>query len=210
MIKRAILLCGILFGCVAQAQAQNVYFDRVWVDNLVLPGGSFGLWGSSLGPNRSGGDVARADFSIDNNLLMKYLGDPSIVSGGPGSGFAPRIYFKVVNDGDILDFASMSPSNPSGFPYQLILDKPFLVGVGMGINYAYDFGFGLTIGWARLQYTSSGLTVLDSAVANQDFGIIAGTTTVVPEPATICLALSAIISLALLRRYHSGETKHCH
>ena len=93
-------------------------------------------------------------------------------------------------------------------PFQMISDQSFLMGIVLihtGTVFppqsAAEFNSGDRFGWARLKYTTAdGLTLVDSAIAENGFGIIAGTTTIVPEPSTICLAISATIGLILFRR----------
>ena len=70
--------------------------------------------------------------------------------------------------------------------YQLTLNQPFLIGMDM----VYVPGLNVTaerFGWARLKYTTTGLQIIDQATALSGNGIIAGTTTVLPEPSTLSL-----------------------
>jgi hypothetical protein len=55
-------------------------------------------------------------------------------------------------------------------------------------------------GWARLEYTASGLQILDQATALGGNGIIAGTTTVLPEPSTLSLITAGAVGLLFAHR----------
>ena len=86
----------------------------------------------------------------------------------------------------------------------MTLNQPFFMGIDLATFYFDSNQQGqfaqARYGWAELVYTSSGLILLDSAMTASQFGIIAGTTTVLPEPSSASILLSGIIGIALLSR----------
>jgi hypothetical protein len=54
-------------------------------------------------------------------------------------------------------------------------------------------------GWAHLEYTASGLSLLGNEIENSGAGIIVGTDIVVPEPSGGCLAALALALLLACR-----------
>jgi len=192
MLKHTAVACLLFCGCALQASAQGYYTTA----NAITPGtlfqpsinleyrfepgavlfGAFGGWHT---------------YSIDSNLkLVDHGGILVNVQAG----------FSIVQAGDVLD-ASHINSVASLDGYQLILNQPFLIGMDM-INVG-PAGIVERFGWARLQYTAAGLQILDQATALGGNGIIAGTTTVLPEPCTLSLITAGAIGLSFARRLKS-------
>ena len=99
--------------------------------------------------------------------------------------------WSIVQDGSVLDHVHYLSGVPgqSLNGYQLTLDQSFLVAMRL-IDIPPTGVFPERFGWARLKYTSTGLQIVDQATALGGNGIIAGTTTVLPEPCrcgSICL-----------------------
>jgi hypothetical protein len=202
MLQRAILLCGISFGCVAHAGAQDTYFGGVWITNLT-PAPAFNspeIWGS-LGPNMAGGAAAGL-MSIDSNLNMKQMGG---TLGGISFACA------IVDTGEAVNSSVVFGPLSNGFPYQMTAGQPFFIGIDLATFYFDSNQQGqfaqARYGWAELVYSPSGLNVLDSAMTASQSGIIAGTTTVLPEPSSISILLSGIIGIALLYRHRVQQLK---
>ena len=129
-------------------------------------------------------------YEIDSNSKLVFHG---ATLGGVGASFS------VVNDGDLLDSSHfvLAPFSLNG--YQLTLDQPFLIGMHM----SYLQVMTVTqerFGWARLKYTATGLQILDQATALGGNGIIAGTTTVLPEPSTLSLIAAGAVGLLFAHR----------
>jgi hypothetical protein len=201
MLQRAIFLCGILFGCVAHAGAQDPYFGGVWVINR-SPISQFDAAEiyASLGPNMSGG-YAYGDMAIDSNLNLKQMGGSL---GGISIGCA------IVDGGEAVNSSVFGPFS-NRFPFQMTVGQPFFIGIDLATFY-FDSNqqgqFALArYGWAELVYSSSGLNVLDSAMTASQSGIIAGTTTLLPEPSSNSILLSGIIGIALLYRHRVQQLK---
>ena len=197
MLQRAIFVCAILSGCIVHAGAQDVYFGGVWVLNQ-NPTSTLDLINASLGPNMSGG-YASAVMAIDTNLNLKQMGGSL---GGISIGCA------IVDGGEAVNSSVFGPSS-SRFPYQMTVGQPFFIGIDLATFYFDSNQQGqfaqARYGWAELVYTSSGLNLLDSAMTASQFGIIAGTTTVLPEPSSARILLSGIIGIALLRRRRTSR-----
>jgi hypothetical protein len=192
MLCRAMIFGGAIFiAGIVQSHAQGFYTDGV----VLHP---FSLQDPSIGAGFQNNSVAAAAFlNIDSSLKLT-LG-PQTLAG--------YNYWKVVNEGAVLDPAHFQDIRGPFLPYQITLDQPFIMGVVLFRGGAFppespaDFDSDDRFGWARLKYTAAdGLTLIDSAMAENGAGIIAGTTTVLPEPSTICLAMSTTIGRILLRR----------
>jgi hypothetical protein len=83
-------------------------------------------------------------------------------------------------------------------------DQSFEVPYGnfyFGVRTFSDFGEDIQgFGWALLNHSEEGLTLLASAITHEQPGIIIGTTTTIPEPGPITLLMTAFANLALKRR----------
>jgi hypothetical protein len=202
MLKRAILSCGILFGCAAHTVAQDdPYFGGVWIINL-NPGPAFNapeIW-TSLGPPMAG--AAASLMNIDGNLNLKEVAE---TLGGISIGTA------IVDDGEPVNSNIVFGRSSNRFPYQMTFNQPFFIGIDLASFY-FDSNqqpqFAQTrYGWAELVYNSNGLNVLASAMTASQSGIIAGTTTVLPEPPSFSILLSGIIGVVLLHRQRGQRLK---
>jgi hypothetical protein len=200
MFKRAFLICCALFGGVACCRAQSIYTTGIALSPSTLPPGGFNLEGhfEPGAPNVFG--FGYTVYTVDSSLTLAFHGTTL-------GGVQP--YFAVVPDGTVLDLDHRAPFGQSLTGYQLTLNQPFLVGMDM-VNIQLTTVTAERFGWARLEYTSAGMQLLDEAVALGGNGIIAGTTTVLPEPSTICLSLSALLPLCLIHRRLSPKCRrHC-
>lgn len=83
-------------------------------------------------------------------------------------------------------------------------DQSFQVPYGnfyFGVRTFSDFGENIQgFGWALMNNSVTGLTLLGSAITYDQPGIIVGTTTTVPEPGVMCLLLPALTTLVFARR----------
>lgn len=107
-------------------------------------------------------------------------------------------YFAMSND-------SFTPNNIAKGDFILFnqLDKSFQVPYGnfyFGVRTFSDFGENIQgFGWALMNNSVAGLTLLGSAITYDQPGIIIGTTTTVPEPVGMSLLLPALTILAFAR-----------
>jgi hypothetical protein len=187
MFKRVLLLCGLWLGCeFAQAQGEDIYTTGVQSGFAGNPTPNIIAWTQ---PN-FGGQGAFVQMSVDSNLILRPTG---YSAGIPG-------YWFIVPAGTVLD-----PVHLSGLPrfsqFQMSLNVPFYMGFFLDAPpYTFEdpmgeFGSNDRFGWAKLEPIPFGphnlgfkdLSLLDSAIADQGLGIITGTTTVAPEPASFAL-----------------------
>ena len=161
------------------------------------PGVNYAI-GATTQPGNTG-DGAGLLLFVDSNLLMRPI------DGTAGIGHA---WYKTL-DGRVIDPAFVAANSPfaqvtnivdfSG-QIQLTLGGTFLLGFWLEASGDNIPGPGDRFGWARLRYTAAnGLTLVDNAIESTGAGIIAGTTTAVPEPSP-SLLLSALLGLGLSRR----------
>ena len=90
-------------------------------------------------------------------------------------------------------------------PYSLDVTRPgdFYLGVATSTGTSSP----RTVwGWVHLRNDASGLSVLGSAMAYGEGGIVIGTTTPVPEPGTFVQLGVGLAALAMLRRTGQGRT----
>jgi hypothetical protein len=89
----------------------------------------------------------------------------------------------------------------------LAVGQSFLLGFWLDANGNGMPGLGDRFGWASFTYNPSGISLNSSAIESTRTGIIAGTTTAVPEPSTprlIFLALAVVLSISFRRRLMRG------
>ncbi len=88
-------------------------------------------------------------------------------------------------------------------------DQSFSVPYGdfyLGVRTFSDFGELIQgFGWAKLNNSVSGLTLLGSAITYDQAGIVIGTTTTIPEVGSVILLLPAVTLTALTRRRKMGR-----
>lgn len=145
-----------------------------------------------------GGDGAYLQVTIDGTLKLH----PSSYTLG-----IPHTWY-VVSQGTVIDpawissatpFASSATADLSG-SLQLTNGKIFIMGFWLD-NGNSTPGTGDRFGWAKIQYTTaSGLVLLDNAIDDSGYGIIAGTTTAVPEPSLPVLTAAGAAGLLLKRK----------
>jgi hypothetical protein len=190
MLTRAAVLSFVLLACASRASAQDVYTTAIGVtqQSVVF---DLNFYFEPGAPVQGYGYQA---YVIDSNSKLTN-GTETL------GGVAAR--FLVVNDGDVLDKSHPVASAHLLNGYQLVLNQPFLI--GMDLSYMNGLGTitAERFGWARLEYTAAGLQVLDQATALGGNGIIAGTTTVLPEPSTLSLLTAGAVGLYLVRRLKS-------
>ena len=87
-------------------------------------------------------------------------------------------------------------------------DRSFDVPYGnfyFGVRTFSDFGEDIQgFGWALMNHSEGGLTLLGSAITYDQPGIIIGTTTTIPEPGVMCLLLPALTILVFARRHNAA------
>lgn len=107
-------------------------------------------------------------------------------------------YFTMLND-------SFTPDNIAQGDFILFNqpDQSFNVPYGnfyFGVRTFSDFGEDIQgFGWAMMNNSETGLTLLGSAITYDQPGIIIGTTSTVPEPGVLSLLLPALTILAFFR-----------
>ncbi len=145
--------------------------------------GGQGLISAWTQPNLSG-DGAIIGVNIDNSNVLT----STTFSVGIG-----HVWYSVM-PGTIIDpaFALAAPAFLNAFTgahgqIQLTLGQTFLLGFWLDANGNAVPGLGDRFGWASFTYNTSGLSLVSSAIESTGTGIIAGTTTAVPEPSTACL-----------------------
>ena len=185
MLKSIIYLLAVSL-CLINARAKGDVYTTGVALNFGGGQGSVSAWTQ---PNL-GGDGAIIGISIDNNLVLR----PTAFSIGIG-----HVWYSVA-PGTVIDpaFAASAPAFANAFTgdlsghIQLTLNQTFLLGFWLDANVNAVPGPGDRFGWASFRYNASGLSLLGSAIESTGAGIIAGTTTVVPEPSTVCLLFSAL------------------
>jgi len=120
---------------------------------------------------------------------------------GSGSIFTP----------DSIDAGQFKPLFTLDHGY--LLDVPFPGDFYLGVattgpgpipGGAPTSGFARNVfGWVHLKNDARGLSILGSAMAYGEGGIIVGTTTAVPEPGTFLLSAIGLAGLAFVRRHRS-------
>jgi hypothetical protein len=174
--------------------------------DLFTPGAYFGTLGTDYGIGASTlpdgqGDGAAFEMGLDlSNLAMPILQSVSY-SGTIGIGHA--WYETTINT--VIDeaFATSTPYFYRGAisgDIQITLSLPFYLAFWLDANESGSPDVGDVYGWAELVWDGSELQLLDSAAENDGVGIIAGTYTQIPEPATILLLGLGGIGAWLLRR----------
>lgn len=150
------------------------------------------------------GNGAYLQVSIDGTLKLR----PTNYTVG-----IPHSWY-VVSQGTVIDptwISTATPfaSSPVGQPatmdgvLQLTNGKIFIMGFWLD-NGNNTPGTGDRFGWAKIQYTTAaGLVLLDNAIDDSGYGIIAGTTTAVPEPSLHWLVAMGA-SGCLLKRKRRG------
>jgi hypothetical protein len=190
MLKRTATFCLALFGCALHASAQGFYTtaNAITSPGSIFPN-SFNLE-FRFEPGAPVFGFGYHIYTIDSNLKLVFN---ATTLGGVQAGFS------VVQDGDVLDQSHIDPAGKTLNGYQLTLNQPFLVGMDM-INLSLMTVTQQRFGWARLEYTASGLQILGQATALGGNGIIAGTTTVLPEPSTLSLITAGAVGLLFAHR----------
>lgn len=103
-----------------------------------------------------------------------------------------------------IEFGYFSPLLVNGRFYAQAVPMPstFYLAINTGVGF-YENPFApnrQVFGWAKVQNTTTGLKLLDSAMAYDALGIYVGTTTAVPEPSTFGLAGLGGLFLAAVGR----------
>lgn len=125
--------------------------------------------------------------------------------------------YYLVNQGAVLTSATVAsgqftPLFTTDHPYtvQVGLNDSFYLGIVTGLGGTAGVGPNRNIfGWVKLQNASTGLTVIDSAMAYGFDGIVAGSTTTVPESSTgmqFTLGLAGL-AVAIRFRRHAWATR---
>ena len=193
MSKSIISLIALVMVVFSVRARGDVYTTGVAL-NFASGAGSIAAWTQ---PNLSG-DGAILSIAIDNNLVLS----PTGFSAGIG-----HVWYSVT-PGTAIDpaFAASAPAFANSFTnnlsgqIQLSLNQSFLLGFWLDANGNSVAGAGDRFGWASFTYNASGLNLTGSAIESTGTGIITGTTTVVPEPATISLLLFALMPFCFASR----------
>ena len=182
--------------CLTLSAVGTVFQSSVAVWPAFLPSGGTGyeIYATTQ-PGFEGGG-AGLWMTVDTRLMLR----PALYTAGIG-----HTWYRVL-DGTVIDPAfagsaipfAHSPTSSLSGPIQMTSGGSFLLGFWLDANGDRIADLGDRFGWARLTYaTGSGLTLLDNAIEDSGAGIIAGTTTVAPEPSSsLLLALSLGLSLA--------------
>jgi PEP-CTERM motif len=194
MLKRPTIFLAVLFGCFSFARAQGYYTTGVSLSpDITFPSGTDLVGRFEPAANIIG--VGYLIYTIDSSSKL-------VVQSFSLGAVQPS--WSIVQDGGVLD----DDHYLSGVPgqslngYQLTLDQSFLVAMRL-IDIPPTGVFPERFGWARLKYTSTGLQIVDQATALSGNGIIAGTTTVLPEPSTLSLIGVGAVGFFFARRLKS-------
>ena len=187
-----VAIAALVFSMEARA---DVYTTGVAL-NFAGAGGNVSAWTQ---PNL-GGDGAIVSLVIDDNFELR----PTAYSVGIG-----HVWYSVTA-GTIIDPAFAASAQPFvnaftgylGGRIQLHNGQSFLLGFWLDANTNGVPGSGDRFGWARFTYISpTGIVLNDSAIESTGAGIIAGTTTAVPEPSMFLLVgLGVAGALVVVRR----------
>lgn len=128
-------------------------------------------------------------LTINSNLVLSSYSqilDPGAAWYSVTNGTALNSAFRSTATPFANNFGSLSSGQ-----IPLAVGQDFYLGFYVQILGPHDL-----YGWAHLQLTSpSSLILLGSATENGGLGIIAGTTTAVPEPSALCLTALAVVLL---------------
>ena len=184
-----VAIAAIVFSVEARA---DVYTTGVGL-NFAGAAGNVSAWTQ---PNL-GGDGAIVSLVIDDNFELR----PTAYSVGIG-----HIWYSVTA-GTIIDPAFATSAQPFvnaftgylGGRIQLHDGQSFLLGFWLDANTNSVPGSGDRFGWARFTYIlPTGIVLNDSAIESTGAGIIAGTTTAVPEPGSLLLlACGGLVALVV-------------
>jgi hypothetical protein len=111
-----------------------------------------------------------------------------------------------VQDGDAFARSTIDAGTFPKVGWVLSFDEPVSVGDDffLGLNTGIGFnplGRGV-YGWVHLREEGGKLKMLGNAMAYNGSGIVIGTATIIPEPATWLLAIGAASLVPLRRRFH--------
>jgi hypothetical protein len=190
-LKVAILAVCVVIGLVAPVICSASVFSSsvsLTAVSFPQPGYEIQTWTQ---PNNTG-DGAFLDLTINSNLVLSAYG----YTVGIG-----EAWYSVTN-GTIV-----SPSTQSSLtPFANNLAAPFTPGqIQLSLGQDFYLAFWLQeppnneYGWAHLQYTGSGLTLLGNEIEDSGSGIIVGTAIVVPEPSACYLTALALALLLVCR-----------
>ena len=180
VIVSVIAVSILLFAHLARA---DVYTTGVAL-NFAGAGGNVSAWTQ---PNL-GGDGAIVSLAIDDNFELR----PTAYSVGIG-----HVWYSVIV-GTIIDPAFAASAQPFvnaftgylGGRIQLHDGQSFLLGFWLDANANGVPGSGDRFGWARFTYIlPTGIVLNGSAIESTGTGIIAGTTTAIPEPVSLWLLI---------------------
>ncbi|MEY3896325.1 MAG: hypothetical protein RLZZ214_1845 [Verrucomicrobiota bacterium] len=113
-------------------------------------------------------------------------------------------YFAMAND-------SFTPNNIAQGDFILFNqpDQSFQVPYGdfyFGVRTFSDFGENIQgFGWALMNHSAAGLTLLGSAITYDQPGLVIGTTTTVPEPGGMSLLVAALVILTFTRTRNASR-----
>ena len=144
--------------------------------------------------------------SGDGATLTLAISPSNVLSATNFSVGISHVWYSV-QPGTILNTAWASTATPfvnaqagdlSG-RITLTLGQPFLLGFWLDRNSNPAPVSGDRFGWAELVLTGSGLQLIRSATESSGMGLVAGTTTVVPEPSALGLIAMTLVAFIVLR-----------
>ena len=194
MLKCATIFLAVFFGCFSFAGAQGYYTTGVSLSpDITFPGATDLVGRFEPAANILGFGYTVYTIDSSSKLVIQTY------SLGP-----VQPSWSIVQDGSVLDHVHYLSGVPgqSLNGYQLTLDQSFLVAMRL-IDIPPTGVFPERFGWARLKYTSTGLQIVDQATALGGNGIIAGTTTVLPEPCTLLLIGAGAVGFLFAHRLKS-------
>jgi hypothetical protein len=191
MMKTAISIVALVFAISANLQAQTVIQNSNLLfgpDNNLPPANyAFTVYQ----------DAARTDptsvwFKYDGSKMQ--LINTNIDQGSDWYVVHSGDEFSRANIGagqfPTLIRVSLTNGTPIPGPSLNVGTGDFWLGVATG---TVLFGERTVYGWAHMHPVGSVLTMVDNTVSYNSLGIVVGTTTVVPEPATISTAICSLL-----------------
>lgn len=212
------LYCVALFAGSSTGQSVVVNNNLKFVEQGRFSGDYAGSIDQTSEPSPFFGDPTGARFEYDGNSIT-----------GTSSALDVGSDWYLVSEGEAFGFSSLASGqftpiiSDLGYSTAHVGTGDFYLGVattGHGLSEPCDphsFFCRNVFGWVHLSPLLPGIPLLEavsSAVAYDSLGIIVGTTRVVPEPATLLIALGFVVAIYPARGAARGDagrgqTRYC-